>query len=289
MKKSRKLPVVQIVMALILIAVIVTPFIINESYKRNNGYVTVWDGDVVLAYCGASFSAIGTIILGWIAWNQNARLLKLEENSFLAANSSSALLTDITITKVNSISVNFHNHPEQILKTQNVGTIKTPLDYGSIEIICRIVPFSSKQHIALVNVESVLLVAESGLDKSQVFLSAVNADKQFSRVAISNEYDSFKITVIMSKQEKDQFITAINNFYSSIMAEMEFVLMTDKYVATELKCRAKLGNPDYDESDRIYSHFKNGISNPPICFWQGAYVVEESNVMIKDIQKYRKN
>ena len=66
-----------------LIAIIIIPVVINELYKVNDGYITVWNGDDVLSFYGAAIGAIGTIILGIVAWAQNKRLLKLEETKYI--------------------------------------------------------------------------------------------------------------------------------------------------------------------------------------------------------------
>ena len=272
-----------VIAALMVIAVIVVPFIINEAYKLNRGYITVWDGSDMLAYFGAVISAIGTIILGVIAWKQNTRLLKLEENTFLAANAGSALLTEVTVTKIGSLSVNFENHDEQIVFTDEAENSTVPLDYGSVEIICKLEPFSSAQHVALVNVKEVLLAGHNGDRNKEIILQATNEDKRYTRAAISKDYDRFKITFIMSKDEKKRFVETINDMYASISMDLILCIMTDKYVVTVLKCRADLGIPDYDETEKIYSHFKVSKNDPPMCFWQGSYVENKSDVSIKSI------
>ena len=64
------------------VAVIIVPIIINELYRMNRGYITVWDGADVLTFYGAILGAMGTIILGVVASEQNKRLLKLEETKY---------------------------------------------------------------------------------------------------------------------------------------------------------------------------------------------------------------
>lgn len=272
-----------IVAILTLLAVIVVPLIINESYKTNEGYITVWGGSDVLAYFGAVVSAVGTIILGVVAWKQNTRLLKLEESTFLAANAGSALLTEVTVAKIGSLSVNFENHEEQIVFTDEAEKSTAPLDYGSVEITCKLEPLSQEQHVALVNVKSIFLAGKNGDETKQSMLFANNGDKGYTRVAISKEFDRFKFSLIMSRKEKQKFVESINDTHSVILMEVVLSLMTDKYVATELKCRATLKNPDYDENEGIYSHFKIDEYEPPICFWQGAEVMSKQKVLIKSV------
>lgn len=274
---------VVIIAVMTLLAVVLVPIIINESYKTNEGYLTVWGGSDVLAYFGAVVSAVGTIILGVLAWQQNTRLLKLEENSFLATNSGSALLTEVTVTKIGSLSVNLENHEEQIVFTKEAANSAITFDYGSVEITCKLEPFSHEQHVALVNVKEIFLAGKNGDETKQSMLFANNRDTGYTRVAISKEFDRFKFTLIMSRDEKRKFVESINDMYSVILMDVVLSLMTDKYVATELKCRASLKNPDYDEKEGIYSHFKIDENEPPMCFWQGAQVMRKQEVLIKSI------
>ena len=70
---------------LVLIAVLV-PIVINESYKLNKGYETLWSASEMLVYMATIISAFGTVYVSCIAISQNKkandisdRLLKLEE------------------------------------------------------------------------------------------------------------------------------------------------------------------------------------------------------------------
>lgn len=48
----------------ILLLAIIAPFVINESYKTGQGYITLWGASDVLAYLGTVLSFAGTVILG---------------------------------------------------------------------------------------------------------------------------------------------------------------------------------------------------------------------------------
>lgn len=72
--------------AVILVAI---PFIINESYKVNSGYITMWGASDMLSFYGAFLGFIGTVALGALALFQNkqaneinARLSSLEKERF---------------------------------------------------------------------------------------------------------------------------------------------------------------------------------------------------------------
>lgn len=284
--RKRLIPIAIIVSILLAIGV---PFIINESYKVENGYLTVWNGADILSYYGAILSALGTIILGIVAWKQNARLLKVEESTYLAANAGSALLTEITITGVQSQACNFENHSEQIVLTEEAKQSQSPLDYGSISFLCRIEPFDLTKHIALVNVKNVLLIGAKNLQQNaDAILTGKGEDSRYSRVAMLKEHDEFQFTLIMSKTEKQHFITAINGMYNEIFMDIDVSLMTDRYVSSDLRCRATLRSADYDEKEKIYSHFKTDAYDPPKCFWGGSQVHNQSSVSIKTIRTEEK-
>lgn len=52
------------------------PFLINESYKQNIGYITVWGGKDLLAFYGSVLSFGGTVFLGGLALWQNQQFKK---------------------------------------------------------------------------------------------------------------------------------------------------------------------------------------------------------------------
>lgn len=84
---------VSLVIAILLSVVVVVfiiPIIINELYRVNDGYITVWNGADVLSFYGAALGALGTIVLGVVAWRQNDRLLEIEERTFFFGKSEQA-------------------------------------------------------------------------------------------------------------------------------------------------------------------------------------------------------
>jgi len=71
---------------LVIVAALIIPFVINESYKAGEGYKTSWGASDVLAFYGSFLSFVGTVLLGVVALYQSykanclsERLLKLEE------------------------------------------------------------------------------------------------------------------------------------------------------------------------------------------------------------------
>ena len=102
--------VVLIITTLILSAIV--PIIINECYKVNTGYMTLWGAQDILAYFGEILGALGSIFIGIIALAQseqankiNDRLLQLEEKE-----NTPYLFIDTTKSSVET----FNNHEVDI-------------------------------------------------------------------------------------------------------------------------------------------------------------------------------
>jgi len=99
---GKKLKLTFIIVVSILVAVIIAiPFIINESYKTNSGYVTLWGADEVFSFYGSILAFLGTVALGALALWQNKkandlskRLIKLEEEKFKMEQQPFVMISD---------------------------------------------------------------------------------------------------------------------------------------------------------------------------------------------------
>ena len=61
--------------AMLIIAVFISiPFIINEAYKADTGYVTLWDASDMLGFYGSILSFLGSTVLGIVALVQNDKI-----------------------------------------------------------------------------------------------------------------------------------------------------------------------------------------------------------------------
>ena len=71
------------VITIIVIALIVSiPIIINESYKTNKGYITLWGAEDVLSYAATIMSVIGSLILGIVAIRLNKNANEISKMAF---------------------------------------------------------------------------------------------------------------------------------------------------------------------------------------------------------------
>ena len=283
MNKRKKIILLVI---LILVMAFVIPVIINEFYKTGQGYITVWSGADVLAFYGAIISAIGSIVLGIIAWQQNNRIVKIEEQTFLTNNVSAVMLNEIKIKGTNSTAINFGNHTEQILGTKNFDLeMVEKSSYGTIEIECKLDNINSSNCIAFVKVNSLNLFAgKSNNNESTFHLFANGLDNEFSGVAISKDYSKFVFTLLMTIKEKNEFIAAVNSMDSKIMIDLDVSLVNNEYIQSNIQCRANLSEPDYDDNEKIYNHFKISSKEMPICFWKNAEILQLKDFKIKETE-----
>lgn len=79
MKKTKKALLIGAIALGALVLIFLIPIIINELYKTQNGYTTVWSGADVLAYYGSLLGFAGTVVLGIVAYRQNNKMHKLNE------------------------------------------------------------------------------------------------------------------------------------------------------------------------------------------------------------------
>lgn len=112
---------------------IVVPFVINESYMGNKGYVTLWEAKDVLSYFGSILGALGTIFIGIIALFQSEqankisdRLLQLEESNntpFLNIDTTNCRIDTFRINEID-ISIYFRNTTDNVINIIKVDDLK---------------------------------------------------------------------------------------------------------------------------------------------------------------------
>lgn len=262
------------------ICVAAFPIIINEAYKLNSGYCTLWNAADALSYYGSFLGAAGTMILGAIAWQQNKRLLRIEENSFIANNACIGFVNQVVIKKTKQKECSFELHDEQIVSTlKQIGNFK---DYSSYTILIKM---KMKENIAtLVKINEILLITTK-TDSEQLVLDFDSVDSSYSRTCIYPEGIMFNITMLVSPEEKEKFIKTANDMYSRLQMDIDFTLLTDKYVSSHLKCRSELSCNSYSEKEKMYNDFQIDNNVSPMCFWYGNSILNKNQVEIKCIKE----
>lgn len=280
MKKSTKLI---IVFALLVVFIsFVIPIVINELYKRNDGYLTVWGGADVLSFYGAVISAIGAGILGVVAWNQNERLVNLEEDRSLVKNACPILIDEVFIEKYNTLTKTkkFNFDDEQVVCTEKADC--SELCYSPV-IVFKTKYLENKP--LYVHIKKMKLLTNQGKIKKLIF-DASSDSAEYTRVAISEKYSIFSLTVIMTEEEKNDFSKTISNSKSEIIIDAELSVLSAGLVASNVYCRTSLMCYGYDKDEKIYNHLKSRDNFPPVYFWHGNESVKKENIIIKDDIKY---
>ncbi len=256
------------------------PIIINEAYRLNFGYGTLWNAADALSYYGSFIGAAGTIILGAVAWQQNRRLLRIEENSFIANNSCVGFVNQVVINNTKQKACSFELHDEQIVST--IEKIDNIMDYSSYSIQIKM---QMKENIAaLVKINEIILIASKS-ECQQSLLHFDSVDSKYSRTCIYPEGIMFNITMLVSPEEKNKFINTVDYMYSQLHMDIDFTLLTDKYVSSHLKCRSELSCYSYSEEEELYNDFQIDNHVPPMCFWYGNSILEKSMIEIKCADK----
>ena len=95
------------------------PIIINEIYKIDQGYITLWEAKDVLSFYGSFLSFIGTVVLGLIAIYQNKKAHQLNEQMQKLQQAEFISMVTITKLEINKRSV---SHPKYV--NQNMPNIE---------------------------------------------------------------------------------------------------------------------------------------------------------------------
>lgn len=281
--KRKNIYVIWLIVCLILVSILI-PIAINESYKKGGGYITVWDGKDVLSFYGSLIGAVGTIVLGVVAWRQNIRLLKIEENAFVSENTCSAIVSNVTVKKINQNAFNLNLHDEQIVSTKEA--ILT--NYcSSIEFEFRLKMLNNVP--VLVHISDLLVFSSVGNEKNckMNILRAKERECDYSRVAVGEKYCGFNCTICLTKDEKDKLLESILGKNSEMLMEIYFTLMSDKMIASNYKCRIKLKCDK--KRDNLNVNFIIDDKYQPICFWYGNEVIDKEDINIRDITEDKDN
>ena len=145
-----KYHIIVLIITTVVLSVIV-PVIINECYKPNVGYITLWGAQDVLAYFGEILGTLGSIFIGVIALAQSEqankisdRLLQLEEKK-----NTPCLFIDITKSKVETfnnheidISISLKNTTDNVISILGISDLK--MSPFLLEKSAFYVPFSTE-------------------------------------------------------------------------------------------------------------------------------------------------
>lgn len=112
-----------LLMLILMFIGIVIPLMINEAYKSNKGYITLWNAADVLVFYGSFISFIGSAALGGIAVYQNIKAHKLNEQMQKLQQAqfvSMISVKHLEINKRSSTCPNFNNPTMKDLEVFNL-------------------------------------------------------------------------------------------------------------------------------------------------------------------------
>lgn len=216
----------------------VIAFIINMLFKiKSEGIFSAeWSAGDALNYMGTMVGAISTFVLGIIAYKQNEKLQHMEDNNYIAANSCMVLIDNLKIRPKANIPVNYEWHTEQILKeTENED--EYPSGY-LIEVKLKKIDASVQATPSLIYVSKCTLFVENdNNDSLESNIWSVNVREGYTRVAVLESGIAFNCKLLISHDKQEKFENAIKASKNSLAIEIQFNIITDKYVMTKCKCR----------------------------------------------------
>lgn len=117
--KRHWLAVVLCCVIVALVISVIVPFIINESYKKGAGYITLWEAKDVLAFYGCFLSFLGSLSLGIVAIFQN----KKANDQTAKANKLTEQMQRLEQAKfISMVEVKLNQH---IITYQTIGQVKS--------------------------------------------------------------------------------------------------------------------------------------------------------------------
>lgn len=244
-------------------------FFTNALFKIHIGgiFAAEPEAGAALSYIGALLGSIGTITLGWIAYKQNEKLQAMEDNNFIASNSSMIVINRIQVKKVAGIPVNYNIHSEQILREVKCDEFY-PAGYEfAVEASALGTAIPSMLHA----VDGKLILTDKGEEVANAFLE--NEIECFSRIAVLKDSIKFSITVCLSKETRLKFESAITNGSPDLLIEFKFQTVTDKYVATTCQCRSY---GTYLDDNKVVTWY----IKEPMVFFYGHELLDRRKIKI---------
>lgn len=248
------------------ICFIVIPMLINSLFKYSSPisfFNAEWDAGDALAYVGGSLTFIGTMFLGWCSWIQNRDLQQRQDDTFIAEHSCSAYLESVEFSSLSKKAVNFNLHNETIVTTEILP--KSLCDYSTFE--CDITFYYTN------NIPVVVRVLNATIQAGDLVLDFEKYDDYFTRIASNRTGGKFKLTLVMSPEEKKKFISNIQSNTQSIFFEIKVEVVSDRYVSTILKCRSILEPSRNPYEEKYVSNSDNSM-----CFWYENRIIRPSDI-----------
>lgn len=227
----KKKQLIWIGIVVVLIALILA-LVVNILFKVHTDgiFSAEWGAGDALNYTASIFGAVGTIVLGYVAYKQNDRLQEMENNNYIANYSNMILMDSICIKQKADKPVNLNIHSEQIINDKeciesaiNVGykfTFNGTSIGNSIPVLI---------HIQDCNI----FCSDESNQNMSCYLFGENRSNQYSRM---DGKIKFEMTYIIDSKKRIEFENAIKQSAYKVIVEVVFDIVTDKGVVTRCKC-----------------------------------------------------
>lgn len=275
MKRDKKLlKVLSWLIFGVIVLFVVIPITINFLFERQapvDILAARWSAADALSYTAGALAFLGTMFLGWISWSQNNRLQRIETNSFIDQNSCMVLLKSLSFKDLDKKVADLDNeHTEPIVVEDGL----VDCNYGSFSLIIQLKCLDS--YAAFVKVESLTMFVGEQVISAFVFAKAY--DDCYSRIAISEETETFELTLLLKPNTKRKVIDALQQ-NCVIIAEIMVELVTANYVWTKIKC---MGSFVKNNSSELLQNNFSLSDKAPMCFWFGNGVIDSETVKFRN-------
>ena len=256
----------------ILICFVAVPVGVNYAFRYEapvDILAARWKASDALNYIATVLAFIGTFFLGLVAWKQNNDLQKIETNTFIANNSCEVFLDSIRLKNLNQIACNLDTeHEESIVAEEGIQGC----NYGSLQIEMSFKRKSGYSTQVRVN-DMVIFVCD---ETTTIDIWTKRYDDTFNKIAITENYNRFDVTVLLKPETKKKMIDHLND-NCKIVIDMNIELVSASYVSTKMQCRGEFIKTN---SDNLENDFKLS-GKEPMCFWNGNIMYSEKDVVTR--------
>lgn len=256
----------------ILICFVAVPVGVNYAFRYEapvDILAARWKASDALNYIATVLAFIGAFFLGLVAWKQNTDLKKIETNMFIANNSCEVFLESIELKSLNQIACNLATeHMESIVVEEGIQG----LDYRSYQIAICLKRKSGFSTQVRVNDMAIFI----GDETTTIPIWTKRYDDTFNKIAITENYNRFDVTVLLKPETKKKMIDHLND-NCKIVIDMNIELVSASYVSTKMQCRGEFIKTN---SDNLENDFKLS-GKEPMCFWNGNIMYSEKDVVTR--------
>lgn len=254
-------------------AALLLAFFVNILFKirTDSIFKAEWTAGDALNYVAAMTGAISTFVLSLIAYKQNEKLQQMEDNNYIAANSCMILINQVQVKPKANIPVNYELHTEQILQEKD-NEDACPSGY-SVEVRFKKISDSLQATPSMIYVSKCTLFVGSETRTLESDLWLENVREGYTRTAICESDIAFNCTLLVAKSKQEKFEEAIKTQNNKLTIEIEFNIVTDKYVMTKCKCRAYC---EYQNSSGVIIW----KSKEPMVFFYGHELMDRSQIKV---------